>query len=137
MSENCIFCKIINKEIPSVIVYEDDLFISILDKFPSAPYHILVIPKNHEENIFDISAETKQGILTVVNKVALSLKQNGFENINIIQNNGVLAGQSVNHFHIHLIPRLENDTFNISFTSKEEDDVTLQQMKEKLVKYIH
>lgn len=134
MSSECIFCKIINKEIPATVIYEDDSFIAILDKFPSAYGHTLVIPKMHEENIFSISENTSQNILEVVKNVSLSLKKMGFDNINLIQNNGEIAGQTVNHFHIHVIPRVENDKIKLSMESNIEADEILLEIKDEMIK---
>lgn len=136
MIDNCIFCKIINKTIPSVTIYEDDLFIAILDKFPTAKYHILVIPKNHEENIFTASCDTKNNILEVVSKICKALQKLGINDINILQNNGENAGQTVNHFHIHIIPRFTGDKEIINFYSKEEDDVILLKYRDDINRFL-
>ena len=108
---SCIFCKILNGDIPSNKVFENDNFIAILDAFPANEGHTLVIPKKHFENIFEIDEETLKEGYAIAKRIASSIKKSlNMENINILQNNGVLAGQTVNHFHIHVIPRLENDT---------------------------
>ncbi len=107
---NCIFCKILNGEIPSNKVFENDNFIAILDAFPASEGHTLVIPKKHYENIFEIDEDTLKEGYAIAKKVANSIKKSlSVEDINILQNNGALAGQTVNHFHIHIIPRKEND----------------------------
>ena len=106
--ENCIFCKIINKQIPSSVVYEDDDVIAFLDISQATIGHTLVVPKKHYENIFELNQDTT--IMQVVIKVANALKDSlNVSDLNIVNNNGPLAGQTVNHFHIHLIPRYEND----------------------------
>ncbi len=108
---SCIFCKILNGDIPSNKVFENDNFIAILDAFPANEGHTLVIPKKHFENIFEIDEEILKEGYAIAKRIANSIKKSlNVENINILQNNGVLAGQTVNHFHIHVIPRLENDT---------------------------
>lgn len=107
---NCIFCKILNGEIPSNKVFENDNFIAILDAFPASEGHTLVIPKKHYENIFEIDEDTLKEGYAIAKKIANSIKKSlSAEDINILQNNGALAGQTVNHFHIHIIPRKEND----------------------------
>lgn len=111
---DCIFCKIVNGDIPSNKVYEDDRFIAILDVSPANEGHTLVIPKKHFENIFEIDEETIKEGYAVAKKIAHSIKKSlNIENINILQNNGALAGQTVNHFHIHVIPRKENDSITM------------------------
>ncbi len=107
---NCIFCKILNGEIPSNKVFENDNFIAILDAFPANEGHTLVIPKKHYENIFEIDEDTLKEGYAIAKKIATSIKKAlNVKDINILQNNGALAGQTVNHFHIHIIPRKEND----------------------------
>lgn len=118
----CIFCKIINHEIPSSIVYEDDLSIAILDISQQTKGHTLIIPKKHVENIFELDEELSKHLFSVTVKVTKLLKEKlHFENVNILNNNGSLAGQSVNHFHIHIIPQYENDNLVFGFRDKEPD----------------
>ena len=110
----CIFCKIINGEIPCYKVYEDENFLAFLDISQTTIGHTLVVPKKHYENIFELPEDCD--IFKVVIRIANSLKSAlNISDINILNNNGILAGQTVNHYHIHLIPRYENDNFNISF----------------------
>lgn len=118
----CIFCKIINHEIPSSIVYEDDLSIAILDISQQTKGHTLIIPKKHVENIFELDEELSKHLFSVTVKVTKLLKEKlHFENVNILNNNGSLAGQSVNHFHIHIIPQYEYDNLVFGFKDKEPD----------------
>ena len=102
--EDCLFCKIANKEIPSEIVYEDDDVIAFEDIDPQAPVHIIVIPKEHFDNVLNVPAgsEIISKIFVVINKLALryGLAQNGFR---IVNNMGEDGGQSVNHLHFHLM----------------------------------
>lgn len=114
---DCIFCKIINGEIPSNKVFENDEFIAILDAFPANEGHTLIIPKKHYKNIFEIDEKTVSEGYVLAQKVAKAIKNTlTIENINILQNNGEISGQSVHHFHIHVIPRLKNDTVTIKST---------------------
>lgn len=107
---DCIFCKILNGDIPSNKVFENDNFIAILDAFPANEGHTLVIPKKHYENIFEIDEDTLKEGFSIAKKIAHSIeKALNVKDVNILQNNGALAGQTVNHFHIHIIPRKEND----------------------------
>ncbi len=108
---SCIFCKILKNEIKSNKVFENDRFIAILDAFPANEGHILIIPKEHYANIFEIPVDVMQEAYSITHKLANTLKSNmNIQDINILQNNGIIAGQTVNHFHIHVIPRYENDT---------------------------
>lgn len=111
---SCIFCKILGGEIPSDKVFENDNFIVILDAFPANKGHCLVIPKLHKLNIFEIEPELLKEGFFIAQKVAKCMKNSlNIEDINILQNNGNYAGQTVNHFHIHVIPRKKDDTVTI------------------------
>ncbi len=126
---SCIFCKILNGDIPSNKVFENDNFIAILDAFPANEGHTLVIPKKHFENIFEIDEEILKEGYAIAKRIASSIKKSlNIENINILQNNGVLAGQTVNHFHIHVIPRLENDTVVMKSTPISIDNEKIKQI---------
>lgn len=108
--KDCIFCKLANGEIPANTLYEDDLFRVILDQAPATRGHALLIPKQHAENIYDIDDETAGRIFIVAKKMATRMTERlGCEGFNILQNNGTLAGQTVFHFHMHLIPRYSDD----------------------------
>ena len=129
--DNCIFCRIANGEIPSRTIYEDDQFRVILDNGPATRGHALVLPKEHYANLYEIPAETLAAAAGVVKKVAAMEKEKlGADGMNIVQNNGLTAGQTVMHFHIHIIPRYENDGQHILWKpgkpSDEELDETLK-----------
>jgi len=110
----CIFCMIGNHEIPAKIVYEDEKYMAFLDLSQATKGHTLVIPKKHSKNIYELSDDSLD-IMNVVKKVALILKKT-FNPIGLnIVNNNEKPLQSVEHFHIHLIPRYENDEFDIDF----------------------
>ncbi|MGL6200262.1 MAG: HIT family protein [Lachnospiraceae bacterium] len=115
-NENCIFCKIANGEIPSAVIYEDDDFRVILDMGPASKGHALVVPKEHFVNLFDLSDELASKALIVAKKVICKMKDVlGCDGYNIVQNNGETAGQTVMHFHIHLIPRYKDDQVGLSW----------------------
>lgn len=107
--DDCIFCKIAAGEIPSNTLYEDDLFRVILDLNPASKGHALVIPKDHYANIFELDEQVAGKAIQVAKKVGTRmvdiLKADG---LNLLQNNGEVAGQTVFHFHMHIIPRYEN-----------------------------
>ena len=116
---DCIFCKIAKGELPSSKVYEDDDFIAILDLFPITKGHTLLIPKKHHVNIFDQPEDTGAKVYPVLAKLARAIKTaTGAEGLNIMQNNGEVAGQVVFHSHIHLFPRSGDDGIKISATNK-------------------
>jgi histidine triad (HIT) family protein len=109
--DNCIFCKIAQKEIPANILYEDELFMAILDVFPTSNGHTLIIPKKHARDFYDLPVETAAALLPLAQGLAWKIKDTLHpDGLNIIQNNGKAAGQSVFHYHLHLIPRYgDND----------------------------
>lgn len=108
--DNCIFCKITKKEIPATIIYEDNEFIAIFDKFPATLGHVLLLPKTHVETIFEIPWDLSGKLFALATRIAQNMeKKLGIKAVNILQNNGELAGQTVNHFHVHILPRYEND----------------------------
>jgi len=106
----CIFCQIINNEIPSCKVYEDDKTLAFLDINPVNPGHTLVIPKKHYENIEEISEEDLAAVIASVKKVGRLMKDKlGAAGYNVTLNNGAAAGQDVWHLHFHVIPRHDGD----------------------------
>lgn len=111
---NCIFCKIANGDIPSRTIYENDLFRVILDNGPATDGHALVLPKDHYANLFEIPADTAAEAMKTAQTVAAMLKEKlHADGLNLVQNNGETAGQTVHHFHMHIIPRYKGDGQNI------------------------
>ena len=136
-NDSCIFCKIAAGEIPSATVYEDDDFRAILDLGPAAKGHTLVIPKSHSDNLLSVEPDTAAKALKVISKTANAIKEAlGCDGINVVQNNGEAAGQTVMHLHFHIIPRYKNDSVNIGWQpmkpSNEELAATAALIKEKM-----
>ena len=106
---DCIFCKIISKEIPTKILYEDDDTVSFLDAFPVAKGHTLVIPKTHHAKIQDLPFDVNQKLFDTVHK--MTLKVDSLEGSTLIAiHNGKESGQEIPHVHVHLIPRSNDDS---------------------------
>ena len=125
MGNDCIFCKIAQGEIPAATIYEDECFKVILDLGPATKGHALIIPKEHFADVYEISDEVAKQIMPLakrmITKMTKILECDGY---NIVQNNGEVAGQSVFHFHVHLIPRYNNDKVKLGWkmgTLKEKD----------------
>lgn len=109
MNENCIFCKIINGAIPSSTIYEDENFKVILDISPASKGHALILPKEHYANIYELPEELAAKAMVLAKKLAAHMTEKlGCDGFNLVQNNGEVAGQTVFHFHLHLIPRYAN-----------------------------
>ena len=132
---DCIFCKIANGEIPSATLFEDENFRVILDLGPATKGHALILPKSHFANIYEMPDELvgKAMILAkeMVTRMTEALKCDGF---NVVQNNGEAAGQTVFHFHMHLIPRYKNDNAGITWTQGTLTDEMKEEILEKLKK---
>lgn len=130
---NCIFCKIANGEIPSTTLYEDEDFRVILDLGPATRGHALLLPKNHFANLFELDDETAQKAILVAKKMAGKMKAAlGADGFNLVQNNGEAAGQTVFHFHMHLIPRYQGDTVGITWTPGELSDQDKEEILSKV-----
>lgn len=132
--DNCIFCKIANGDIPSKAIYEDDLFKVILDLGPATKGHALILPKDHAKNLFELPDDTAKQVLVLAKKLGKQMvdKLNA-DGLNIIQNNGETAGQTVNHFHLHLIPRYENDGQHILWEPKEVSQEELEEIQNTIL----
>lgn len=131
--DNCIFCKIAAGEIPSTTLYEDEDVRVIFDISPATKGHALVLPKEHYANVFEIPEDILGKAHIVAKKVATALKEaTGCDGINILQNNGEQAGQTVFHLHIHIIPRYEGDTAKIGWKAGEADMEYLKELVGKL-----
>ena len=107
----CVFCKIISGEYNSSKIYEDDKVLAILDLSQATYGHTLVMPKQHYENIFDIDEETAKHLFSVVTKNAKHYNSviPNIKGLNLLNNNGIKAGQTVMHYHMHIIPRYDDD----------------------------
>ena len=129
--ENCIFCKIAAGDIPSYQLYEDNDFKVFLDLSPTSFGHALIIPKEHYKNLFELDDNIASKALVLAKKVGTAMMQAlHCDGLNILQNNGETAGQTMFHFHIHAIPRYENDNTKIIFDQnslKEEDAKKIQE----------
>lgn len=106
VDKDCIFCKIAAGEIPSETVYEDEQFRAILDLGPASPGHTIILPKEHFRDITELDESYAEKVLGVAAKIGKAMKAGlGCEGFNLVQNNGEAAGQTVMHFHMHVIPR--------------------------------
>ncbi len=113
---NCIFCKIINKELPASIVFEDDASIAIVPIDPISKGHVLVIPKKHAVNILDVDDEILSHLSVVAKKIGKKiLVENDSHAMNLLHAAGEDAQQSVFHFHFHVVPRYQNDGLDLWF----------------------
>ena len=132
--DSCIFCKIANGEIPSNTIYEDDKFRVILDNGPATKGHALVLPKEHYANLFEMPQDLLADAAVVAKKVASNIKDKlSCDGLNLVQNNGETAGQTVMHFHLHIIPRYENDGQHILWNPTSPSAEELVEVKNTIV----
>jgi len=115
---SCIFCKIANKEVQSYVVYEDDISIAFLDINPLSKGHILFIPKKHYTRISEIPDEELEKLVKSFKKLLKIVEEKISKNYNIINNCGKLAGQEIEHVHIHIVPRYGNEKIFLWITHK-------------------
>ena len=135
--DNCIFCKLANGEIPTATIYEDDEFKVILDLGPATKGHALILPKEHYANIYEIDEEVAGRAFKLAKKMVTKLTEVlGCDGYNIVQNNGEAAGQTVFHFHMHIIPRYKNDTVNVTWKQNEADASVIEDIKSKVSEYL-
>lgn len=129
--DDCIFCKIAAGDIPSATLYEDDDFRVILDIEPASKGHALILPKEHYANLYELDDELAAKALVLAKKMITKLTDVlGCEGYNVLQNNGTAAGQTVFHFHIHLVPRYKDDNVKIGWKmGKLTDDVKAEILK--------
>lgn len=131
--ENCIFCKIANGEIPAATLYEDDDFRVILDLGPASKGHALILPKEHYANLYELPDELAAKVIVLAKKMITKLTDVlGCDGYNLVQNNGAAAGQTVFHFHLHMIPRYEGDQVGLGWKMGELTDADRDEILTKL-----
>ncbi len=135
--DDCLFCKIANGRMETATVFETSDFRVILDKFPAARGHVLILPKEHFDDIYEMDSETAGKLFALATVVARSMKKVlNCDGLNVLQNNGEAAGQTVNHFHMHLIPRYYNDDVQLSWHAKSFSDEELDGLTKLLAQEI-
>ena len=133
--ENCIFCKIAGGEIPSKTIYEDEEFRVILDLGPATKGHALILPKNHSANLYELPEDTAAHVMMLAKRMAVQMKEKlHCDGFNLVQNNGEIAGQTVFHFHMHLIPRYKDDGQRIAWEPGKPSQEELEEIKDQIVK---
>lgn len=133
--DDCIFCKLANGIIPTNSIYKDEDFNVILDLAPATRGHALILPKEHADNLYELPDETAAKAFVLAKKLATHMAEKfGCDGLNIVQNNGSAAGQTVFHFHMHLIPRYENDGQRIGWKPQEVSAEELTKIRETLAR---
>ena len=133
--EECLYCKIINNEIPSYKVYEDDLVLAFLDIHPMSKGHTLVIPRKHAKDIFDIEEKCLERIISVAKKIAEKMKDGlGADGVNLYHASGINAEQTIFHFHLHVVPRRKDDSICFTRAGAREENIDRKELEETLSK---
>ena len=132
-NDNCIFCKLAAGDIPSNTLYEDEDFRVIMDIAPAVKGHAIVLPKQHMNDLLTVEDDTAKKALLVVSKIANAIKDAlGCDGINVLQNNGEAAGQTVFHLHFHILPRYENDGLVIPWEQRSYGEGEAEAIAEKI-----
>ena len=131
--DDCIFCKIANGELPSATLYEDERFRVILDLGPASKGHALILPKEHYPNLYELPDELAEKAILLAKKMIVKMtKALDCDGFNVVQNNGAPAGQTVFHFHMHLIPRYENDDAGFGWNTGELSEADKEDILAKM-----
>lgn len=132
--DDCIFCKIAAGEIPSKTLYEDEKFRVILDLGPATKGHSLILPKDHAADLYELSEKTAADVMKLAKSMALLLREKlRCDGLNVVQNNGEAAGQTVSHFHLHLIPRYKGDGQRIDWVPSKPTQEELEAVRKEIV----
>ncbi len=131
--ENCIFCKLANGEIPTATLYEDEDFRVILDASPASKGHALILPKQHYADLYELDDEIAAKALVLAKKMITKLTPIlGCDGYNVVQNNKEAAGQTVFHFHMHLIPRYKDDQVGLGWKMGTLDEKEKEEILKKV-----
>ena len=134
---NCIFCDIVNGKAPSEIIFENEHVLGFLDIRPLNYGHSLVIPKNHFENFLDVPKSDLESVVTAAQKISEAIKLSmNTDGLNIVANTGRAAGQTVFHFHFHIIPRFNSDDFHFKPVFKNYENGLMKELADKIRKAV-
>ena len=135
--DDCIFCKIVNGEIPSIKLFENEKVLSFLDIMPVAKGHALVIPKAHHRTLLDMNHDDLKEVSLALQKVgAAVMKATNADGFNILQSNEKSAGQEINHVHFHIIPRFDNDDISFRIPRGKSEKEELEEYQKRIKDYI-
>ena len=133
MRNDCLFCAIMDGEMPSYVIYEDELFYVMLDRFPKHLGHVLILTKRHASHIFELNEEEARQLFPLAQRIAAAMRPVlDYTGLNLLQNNGAAAGQEVNHFHIHLIPRFDGDDMAILYSRQDPSEDEFEEVSKKI-----
>ena len=132
---NCVFCEIAERKLPASFVYEDEQVFAIMSLEQPTPYKVLIIPRAHVENIYDLDDELAASIFQATTKVARAIRDaSNCEGLNIVQSNGKAAQQDIFHFHLHLVPRFDDDQIILDWDNTPESRDVLNHLAKEIEK---
>lgn len=135
--EDCIFCKIVDGEIPAAKLLETDRILSFLDVNPVNEGHALVVPKRHAENLLDLRQKEMHAAIFAVQRVSRAVvRVTDADGFNVLQNNGKVSGQEIPHAHFHVIPRFEGDGFNLGWRQGSYEEGAMEQLREDIKRHL-
>ena len=135
--DDCIFCKLANGDIPTNTLYEHDCVRVIFDAEPAAEGHVLILPREHFDNIYELDDDTAGHVFKVAKKIATAMNKTlDMDGLNVVQNNGEAAGQTVFHFHMHIIPRHNDDTVNVGWEKHKVSSERIKDITDEVRKYL-
>ncbi|MGM5481223.1 MAG: HIT family protein [Nanobdellota archaeon] len=134
---DCIFCKIANNKAKAYKIYETETIIAILDINPATKGHILILPKTHYNDLFDIPKNIYGQMQEVIYNIVQKLKMTDIKAVNVLNSSGKAAQQDVFHIHVHIIPRSSEDSVNFAYKTNEKAQKTLQKTADKLHKILN
>ncbi len=131
--QDCIFCRIVAGKAPAHVVYEDDLVFAFMSLEQPNPYKVLVIPRSHVENVYDLDNEQASAIFKATVKIARGVRDaSGCEGLNLVQSNGRVGQQDVFHFHLHIVPRFAGDSIVLDWDNTPVSVDNLSQMADEI-----
>jgi len=131
--DDCIFCRLANGNIPTNALYEDDIVKAIFDLSPASMGHIIILPKEHFDNLYSIDEGTAAHVFKVATRLAKAIKEAlNCDGLNILQNNEEIAGQTVFHFHMHIIPRYLGDNVKFYWSQGKVSEQVIKDLTEKI-----
>ena len=134
VKDDCLFCKIANGGIPSKTIHEDECFRVILDLGPATRGHALILPKDHASSLYDLPEETAAAVMVLAKKLAVNMSEKlGCDGLNLVQNNGEAAGQTISHFHLHVIPRYVDDGQTLGWKPGETTQEALEEVRKIII----
>jgi histidine triad (HIT) family protein len=129
----CLFCQIVAGEIPAQVVAQDERTLSFMDIYPGSRGHALVIPRRHARDLWEIAPEDLAAVIQAAQRLAVRVRERlGADGVNLINSSGAAAWQTVFHFHVHVLPRYENDPLRLPWTPAQGDPDEIAALAERL-----